>query len=130
MLRWLYFLPATAWAGVIFWLSIAPSLELPKIDLFEEDKIGHFGAYAVLTLLLVGAGQRWVAPEPIARRPVWLWALLAFLFGVFMECYQGLFVPGRLFDPYDMLANGVGAAFMAWAWVKWYGRKAEVNEQK
>ena len=107
MLRWLYFLPAAAWAGEIFFLSITPNLELPKVSFFEADKLAHFAAYALLTALLAG-GWKYFSRHH-APLYLWRWALLALGFGAMMEVIQGTLVPYRVFDVYDILANSLGA---------------------
>jgi VanZ family protein len=113
MLRWLYFMPAAAWAGEIFFLSITPNLELPKVSFFEADKLAHFAAYALLTALLAGGWKYFSRP----RGPLypWRWALLALSFGALMEVVQGTLVPYRVFDGYDILANSLGALAVAGA---------------
>jgi VanZ family protein len=114
MLRWLYFLPAAAWAGEIFFLSVAPNLELPKISFFEADKLAHFGGYALLAGLLIGGWKFFSGHR--APHHAWRWAALALGFGATMEIVQGTLVPYRVFDLYDIVANSLGALAAAGAW--------------
>ena len=47
------FMPAALWLAAITYLSVTPSLQLPKIALFSADKLAHAGAYGLLAGLLV-----------------------------------------------------------------------------
>ena len=67
------------------------------------DKLGHFGAYLLLTLWLAG----------IVERRCYFWAgLAALLLGAGLELAQGAFTTSREADWADVAANatGVGAA--------------------
>jgi len=96
------FLPALAWAALIFFLSAQS--ELPEVmDAFvARDKLAHAAAYAVLTLLLL-----WGARFP-RDRAAWGWVLLAVLYGALDEVHQR-FVPLRHADVFDLLADALGA---------------------
>lgn len=97
-LRW--WLAASAWAALIFALSARP--DLPSgFELFVvpgADKLAHAAAFAVLALLL----------ERASSRPL-LALLLASLYGVSDELHQSGVV-GRVADPFDWLADTLGAA--------------------
>ncbi len=78
-------------------LSLIPPIS--KINLNETDKIGHFFAYAVLTLngLMI---QKYKSKK--------IWMILAFIiYGGLMEFLQG-FVPGREVSIWDIVANTSG----------------------
>jgi VanZ family protein len=88
-------------------VSLVPSDRLPTIPdwsrLFSPDKLGHFGAYALFALLLSVS----FAPERSKR---FLWSfLIAVAFGALMEIAQGISGTGRHLDPFDMVANTIGA---------------------
>lgn len=88
-------LPAVAWAALIFFLSSRSRLPVPLGG--GLDKLAHLAAYAVLGLLLARA----------ARVP---WAVtLGWLYGASDEVHQS-FVRGRTADPVDWLADAVGVA--------------------
>lgn len=72
--------------------SVSPPLSL-------NDKLLHFVAYFGLGIL---GGTGW--PE---RRGLFLVAMP--LLGLGLECTQGAFVPGRVFDWGDAVANAIGA---------------------
>lgn len=101
-------MPAALWLAVITYLSVTPSLQLPKIELFSADKLAHAGAYAVLALLL--AWGVWKLRARMATRgELVLIFCLAAGYGALMEWVQGTFFPYRFFEYDDMLANAAGA---------------------
>jgi VanZ family protein len=81
--------------------SLLPGDSAPMVaidSLGVSDKLQHCGAYAVLAFL----------PCIYERRRVAVMLLvLAAAMGVLLEFGQ-LFSPGRSFDVYDMLADGIG----------------------
>lgn len=89
--------------GVLAWLSLAPTDELPKVSL--SDKVEHAIAYAVLTA---------VAFVLFPRR---LGLALAggMAFGVLIEVLQATMGFGRDGDWRDAAANASGAAVVAGA---------------
>ncbi|SHF28181.1 VanZ like family protein [Modicisalibacter ilicicola DSM 19980] len=77
--------------------SLAPGDEMPRN--LPWDKLNHFLGYGVLAALSGLAGLR-----------PWSAWLVASGYGMLVELAQ-IAVPGRLGgDPYDMLANALGAA--------------------
>lgn len=81
--------------------SLLPGNSTPMLaieSLGVSDKLEHCAAYAVLAFLPC-VYERW--------RVVALLLTLAAAIGVLMEFGQ-LFSPGRSFDIYDMLADGIG----------------------
>lgn len=99
---------AAAYALLLAYLSLSPGQRLPKIlswsDLFSPDKIAHFGAYAVLALLLCLALGR----LSLVQR-TFIAVLAAAGYGALMEFLQAVAGTGRDFDPVDMVANLLGA---------------------
>lgn len=114
--RWLLWLPAAAWALVIFGFSSLHGSQVPGGLAVE----GHLGGYFVFGALL--------ALPMLARRGgrglvtvVLLATLMASAYGVTDEFHQH-FVPGRTPDPVDWaddtagaLAGATTAAAVAWA---------------
>lgn len=91
--------------------------KLPDIPGGFSDKTAHASEFAVLGLLMARAlaGPRWLS---IPFRVVLVAVVLVALYGVADEFHQ-LFVPGRDFDPRDMMADALGASASAgalWAW--------------
>jgi VanZ family protein len=112
--RWRLWVPVILYALAIF---VSSSVEQPQmVPATVGDKTLHAAAYAVLALLTLRAlaGGTWNGVTPAAAVVA---AALASAYGVADEVHQ-LFVPGRQFDPRDMLADSVGAgAACAAAWL-------------
>jgi VanZ family protein len=99
-------LPAVAWAGLIFAFSAQPNLRfVPDEGLdFLVRKAGHMAVFGILALL----AWRAVATTAAWRRP-WAWALaLAVLYAITDEFHQG-FVAGRHPSPVDVGIDATGA---------------------
>lgn len=99
-------LPAIAWAGLIFVFSAQPNLRfVPDEGLdFLVRKAGHMGVFGILALLL----WRSVAGTTAWRRP-WAWALaLAVLYAIADEFHQGG-VTGRHAAALDVGIDAAGA---------------------
>jgi VanZ family protein len=99
-------LPAIAWAGLIFAFSAQPNLRFaPDAGLdFLVRKAGHMAVFGILALLL----WRTVAGTTVRRRP-WAWALaLAVLYAITDELHQG-FVAGRHLSAVDVGIDAAGA---------------------
>lgn len=94
------FLPATAWAVVIFFLSsqqVLPGFETSFLD-FLFKKFAHMFVYFILYLLLFyGFAQIHTPPnsKKVASEKVWLFALITcMMYAISDEIHQSL-VPGR-----------------------------------
>ena len=105
--------------ATIFWLS--SQSVLPGHGLIPEwldfDWLHHGLAYALLAVLTVRALARGRRAGVGAATLVGAW-LVATIYGVTDEWHQS-FVPGRMSDVRDLLADGVGAALglgLVWAW--------------
>ena len=99
-------LPAIAWAGLIFVFSAQPNLRfVPDAGLdFLVRKAGHMGIFGILALLL----WRAIAGTTAWPRP-WAWALaLAVLYAVTDELHQGA-VTGRHAAAVDVGIDATGA---------------------
>jgi VanZ family protein len=102
-----YWLPLISYSAFIVIQSHYPTPDVvPSWPFF--DKLLHAGGYGLLGLLFCRAYRfRWPAASGrfLARRAV----LSAALFGLSDEIHQA-FVPFRTADPWDVLADAVGAA--------------------
>ncbi len=102
----LAFLPAVAYAGVIFALSAqANPLQFLPPELLLQDKLLHAIEYAALAGLLVPA-LRLGGRSP--RGALFLAVLVASAYGATDEIHQS-FVPGRTADVLDWVADTLGA---------------------
>ncbi|MFQ6102687.1 MAG: VanZ family protein [Candidatus Glassbacteria bacterium] len=101
LLRWL---PSLLWAGLIFYLSSQPHISLPGKEFLLKDKIVHGVAFTILCAL-VFYGCKGLSNIDSARG---LGLLGVITYGFLDEIHQK-YVPGRLCDQYDFLADSVGA---------------------
>lgn len=89
---------------LIYWLSDQSTLPAPM--LFQhQDKVVHAGAYFLMAIFALRAFR-----HALSSLPLLLLSSLAFcsLYGVFDEWHQS-FVPGRMSDVNDWLADTMGA---------------------
>jgi VanZ family protein len=117
-LLWLW-LPVALDAALIFFLSSIPRLPSPPGPF--SDKHFHFASYALFAALLVRALASARLRNVTGRIAIGA-ILLAALYGVTDEIHQ-MFVPGRSADPYDLLADTLGAVaaaglLLAWAIIR------------
>jgi VanZ family protein len=92
--------PALLWAAVLFAVSSRPTL---PADLGGGlDKVAHFGAFAVLGLLLAHGGVTW-------RLPIGWPIFFGLAYAATDEIHQA-FVPGRYPDAADWVADALGVA--------------------
>ena len=104
--RTLSWIPAVAWAGLIFLASAQPDLRfVPDEGLdFVVRKIGHAGVFGILALLTWYA----LARTTSWRRP-WAWAFaFAALYAISDELHQGLVI-GRHASALDVGIDAAGA---------------------
>ncbi|HEX6370988.1 MAG TPA: VanZ family protein [Longimicrobium sp.] len=113
MRRLAAWLPALAWALVIFNLSAQPRLPGPGVPGF--DKVAHFGAYALLGWLLVRAADRSLLPLAVG-------AVLGVLYGATDEIHQ-MYVPGRSPDVMDWFADAAGVAAATFVYTRLRARR-------
>jgi len=93
-----------AYVLLVVFLSLTPSG--PQFQ-SGGDKWAHYGAYFVMALLGLGI------PRTRTRR-AWMFVLVVSI-GAVLEWLQG-FSPVRFPDPWDALANAIGAATGAAVW--------------
>jgi VanZ family protein len=115
---WLW-LPVILHGALIFVLSSIPQLPSPPGPF--SDKHIHFGWYAVFTALLVRALAS-ARLRNVTGRVAIIAILLGIFYGLTDEIHQS-FVPGRSADPYDLLADSLGAVaaaglLLAWAIIR------------
>lgn len=104
---WPWWLLALAWMGVIFYLSAQPDFAFaPERWMIEPVSLAAHGVeYMVLAALLWQAVSRSGAGD---RQALVLAFALALLYAFSDELHQ-VFVPGRVADPRDLLADAAGA---------------------
>lgn len=106
-------LVALVWTVAIVVLCSLPGDNLPDVDFFSADKIGHFTMFAGFGWL-----WSWVSPRSF-RQTVPILAMAGLLFAVGTEIYQGLLPFGREPSAADAAANLAGLGAGIWL----YGRR-------
>ena len=109
LLRVLSLVCTLAWAGLIYYLSDQPTVDMPSLFAYQ-DKLMHLAAFAVLGFLSLGAMR--VSAAGFRAGQVWLSIMLVSLFGVLIE-YNQSFLPGRDASIGDLVADLAGASLGA-----------------
>lgn len=111
----LFWFPLVGYMVLIFILSSEPAPEdIP--DIWNIDKLLHFMAYGVLSILWLRALKRHWA-EVRNKKLIFLSFLFATLYGISNEIYQ-YFIPYRNASIADAVANGLGAYLFPFLYVK------------
>ena len=85
--------------------------DIPKINISNGDKIFHFGAYAVFTILWY---YSLIFNLNFKKSKALLFATgLAVVFGIVIEVLQDSMTDYRAMDIYDVIANSLGALITA-----------------
>ena len=98
-------MPLYIYAGLIFYLS-SQSRVLPCVRIPNLDKVLHLCEYTLFGYLAARAFKN--APKTFLRENFKAMAVLASLIYGIPDEYHQLFVPGREFSVFDMLADGIG----------------------
>jgi len=100
-----YNISVIGWSLIILYFTLSSSApdDLPKFDIPHFDKIGHFGLFFVLSVLL------FQSLKPLDKMVKWAGLILYCVFlGVITEYLQTK-IPGRSGDVMDLLADIVGS---------------------
>jgi len=111
--RWL---PVVLWLALIFTMSSIP-LNGHVVRLFRhQDKLIHIIEYGILGCLLARA----VFFPGVSVYRYWGCIGVAVLVGAADEFHQS-FIPGRMMDWKDLLADTTGALIFVWLWLAFNG---------
>ncbi len=108
-----YWLPAIAYAALIFYLSSIPLFYLPgltgtKYEQIDPDRFAlHFIEYAIFGILLFRAFSN-TYTNGISEKALAFTFLVGFAYGITDEIHQ-YFVPFREPSLFDIVANGLGS---------------------
>ncbi|MFT6971209.1 MAG: VanZ family protein [Roseivirga sp.] len=89
-------------------LMLTPQEAFPKSELLGYDKIAHLGVFAIFSItLMIGYSTRHKLSQ-LAKLVKIKIVSGSIAYGLILESLQH-FVPGRMVDIYDLLANTFGA---------------------
>ena len=115
--------PALLYVVVIFWLgSIHTSLSIPQ-DLIARDKLNHFLAFGLLTMLALRALRFEMVPAALGALIAASIAISS-LTGALLELWQSL-LPHRTAEFADWVADTIGAllaGLVCFLWIRWRER--------
>ncbi|WP_339894883.1 VanZ family protein [uncultured Algibacter sp.] len=106
MLKKVTFLVALGYSVALGAVSLI-TLDIPNVQISFADKIFHFLAYSLFTVLWYLAFFYTFSFKK--RKSIIYAAVLAILFGIVIEVLQDTITTSRTLDVYDALANTFGA---------------------
>ncbi|MFA6321118.1 MAG: VanZ family protein [Candidatus Omnitrophota bacterium] len=101
-------MPVFIWVAAMFLVSSLPGKNVPEAEVPYIDKIAHFTEFAILGLLVMRAIFKSSTNINLAKSII-LSIIIISLYAVFDEWHQG-FIPGRMCDMFDFLADAAGSA--------------------
>jgi len=114
-----FFIPAFAWAAIIFSVSAIPDLPTTTFGFKMIDKIAHFGEFFILGIFIAHA----LSKQSLRTINVFLIsACISALYGISDEFHQ-FFVPGRQMDGLDMLADIIGGVSASGVYVSGFWKR-------
>lgn len=96
-------------------VSLMTLHDLPDLGVSFADKIFHFLAYTVLTVLWYGTFSYTLNYRN--KRAISYAMLFSIVFGIIIEVLQGCLTTSRRLDFYDIIANTIGTllvSFVLW----------------
>lgn len=90
----------------VMYVSLIEQVKLPKASIYQADKIVHIFMYFILSIVIYKGFFNKKKFLSIA-----LACFVAFLCGIFIEILQNYLTSTRMFDIFDIFANGIGAIF-------------------
>lgn len=97
------------WFVLILVLSFLSGKDLPEVGILQFDKFVHVIFYLLLFVFTFVGWKKQSQFKMLQSVSGVFMFILCSVFGVLIECGQGLFTADRYFDMYDALANSIGA---------------------
>lgn len=104
------------WAGAIWYGSTLSLGAESPFRIFGVDKLGHAVEFGLLGVLVANALltlPRFSVSDEGENRVLWSAVAIVGVWGLVDEIHQ-LWVPGRNTDPFDLVADVLGATIGAW----------------
>jgi VanZ family protein len=106
--KYILFLVALFWAGVIAYFCLVKSSDLPAVNILYIDKCIHTFFHFVFTFVWFLYFRKQFRFK-YDSKPLMLSLLFSFVFGILIEILQEVFTITRHADVMDVLANLTGA---------------------
>ena len=109
MLKQIYFWSALFWTGLIIFVCLIKSSDIPQIDMPYLDKVLHACMHFVFTLLWFFYFKKRIGNFTNFKLLL-VSLVLSVLFGIVIELMQKFFTVTRNADLFDVIANLFGAS--------------------
>ena len=109
MLKQIYFWSALFWTGLIIFVCLIKSSDIPQIDMPYLDKVLHACMHFVFTLLWFFYFKKRIGNFTNFKLLL-VSLVLSVLFGIVIELIQKFFTVTRNADLFDVIANLFGAS--------------------
>lgn len=119
--------PYAVWAVIILCLCLMPGKDLPNTGLWQQDKLGHMAVFGLLSILLYWGWAHQYSVAFFNKHLVWKVIIICALYGILLEVMQGTLTADRMFDPYDAIANTIGATIGGLISVKVWSRPKQLS---
>ena len=103
------FFPSLIWGLIILILSGYPGEFVPKLPMWQFDKLVHSVIYCILSILLLLPFHKQYLSKQNRLKVVFLVVFLTVFYGGFMEFLQDNIFINRSGNWYDFIANTIGA---------------------
>ncbi len=104
-------MPAAVWLLIILILSGYPGSHLPKVPIWQFDKLVHSVIYSILSIFLIIAFQKQYVMETKRFFLITWIVLFGIFYGGIMEILQHYIFINRSGNWYDFIANTIGVTF-------------------
>uniref|UniRef100_UPI004047ABAA VanZ family protein n=1 Tax=Roseivirga sp. TaxID=1964215 RepID=UPI004047ABAA len=96
------------WGMMLAVLMLAPQDAFPESELLGYDKLAHLGVFAIFSITILFGNKLRHHKKKLDNQKKLNAFFISVVYGIVLESLQ-YFVPGRMVDIYDLLANTVGA---------------------
>lgn len=87
---------------------LAPQDAFPESKLLGYDKLAHLGVFAIFSITILFGNKLRHRKRKLDNQKKLNAFFISVVYGIILESLQ-YFVPGRMVDIYDLLANTLGA---------------------
>ncbi len=119
----LLILPFIVWACLIFTVSSIPGTELPKVSLWQWDKLAHFGEYTIFSFLLY---RCFYLGRIFSNAIAWKICVLGGIIYAGLDEIHQLLIPFRVCTWQDFVADILGVIIGVVVTIKYFSRKYHI----